>query len=106
VFYVGARYDTADCAALVQAARLAAIADAKQRAEGLAQGLGITLGDLTLASEFPFFGSSGTGSCDPTGTSQVFGTYGPGSEPAFDPNATEVVVTVQVTLTYAFAETA
>lgn len=106
VFYAGALYDAADCASLIQDARMAAIADAKQRAEGLAQGLGVTLGGLTFASEYPFFGSPGTGGCDPAGTAQYMGSYGPGSMPEFDPNSTEVVVIVQVTLTYAFTEPA
>lgn len=100
VLYVGARYETADCAALMQQAREAAIADANLRAEGLAQGLGVTLGELVQASELPYFGPTGTDSCAPAGTAGGFGPYGPGTDSAFDPNATEATVTVQVTLTY------
>jgi uncharacterized protein YggE len=101
VLHVGARYEAADCAALVQQARDAAIADANQRAEGLAQGLGVTLGELLQASESPYFGPTGTDSCAPAGTAGDFGPYGPGTEPAFDPDSTEATVIVQVTLTYA-----
>jgi uncharacterized protein YggE len=101
VLYVGARYDAADCATLMQQARDAAIADANQRAEGLAQGLGVTLGELVQAGESPYFGPTGTDSCAPAGTEGDFGPYGPGTDPPFDPNATEAMVTVQVTLTYA-----
>jgi len=101
VLHVGARFEAADCAALIQQARDAAIADANQRAEGLAQGLGVTLGELVLGSESPFFGPTGTDSCAPAGTASDFGPYGPGTDPAFDPDATEAMVTVQVTLTYA-----
>jgi uncharacterized protein YggE len=100
VLYVGARYEAADCAALTQEARDAAIADAISRAEGLAQGLGLALGELTQAAEFPYYGPTGTDSCVPTGTGGDFGPYGPGTEPAFDATATEATVTVQVTLTY------
>lgn len=101
VLHVGVRYDAADCAALTQQAREAAIADANQRAEGLAQGLGMTLGELVQASESPYFGPTGADSCAPAGTQSDFGPYGPGTDPAFDPSATEASVTVQVTLTYA-----
>lgn len=100
VLHVGARYEAADCVSLIQEARVAAIADAKLRAEGLAQGLGVTLGELTQASESPYFGPTGMDTCALAGTSAEFGPYGPGSDPAFDPNATEATVTVQVTLTY------
>jgi len=102
VLYAGARYDTADCAALMQQARTAAIADATVRANGLAQGLGVTLGALQQASEMPYFGSAGSDGCAAAGTEVDFGSYGPSSEPAFDPDTTEATVTVQVTLTYAF----
>lgn len=101
VLYIGARYEAADCAALIQQARDAAIADANLRAEGLAQGLGVTLGELTQASESPYFGPTGMDSCAPAGTAGDFGPYGPGTDPPFDPDATEATVTVQVTLTYA-----
>jgi uncharacterized protein YggE len=103
VLHVGARFEAADCAALMQQARDAAIADANQRAEGLALGLGVTLGEIVQASESPYFGPTGTDSCAPAGTVGDFGPYGPGTDPAFDPDATEATVTVQVTLTYAIA---
>lgn len=103
VLFVGARYVAADCASLVQEARVAAIADATARAEGMAEGLGVTLGELTKATESPYYGPTGVDPCALTGTSDGYGPYGPGSEPAFDANATEVAVTVQVTLSYAIA---
>lgn len=102
VLHVGARYDAADCAALTQQAREAAIAGANQRAQGLAQGLGVTLGELALASETPYFGLTGAESCTPAGVVASFGSDGPGTDPTFDPNAIEARVTIQVTLTYAF----
>ncbi len=105
VLHVGARYEAVDCVALTQRAREAAIADAKVRAEGLAQGLGLTLGELTQASEPPYSGPAGMDSCAAPGA-ETFGSYGPGTDPAFDPEATEASVTVQVTLTYAFGAAA
>ena len=106
VFHVGARYEAADCVALTQQARDAALADANQRAEGLAQGLGVTLGELTQASESPYFGPTGMDSCAPAGTADDFGPYGPGTDPAFDPDAIEATAIVQVMLTYAIGSAA
>ena len=103
VLHVGARYEAADCASLMQEARVAAIADANLRAEGLAEGLGVTLGELMLASDAPYYGPTGLDTCTSPGTSGDFGPYGPGTDPAFDPDATEATATVQVTLTYAIA---
>lgn len=106
VLHVGARYEAVDCVALLQQAREAAIADAQLRAEGLARGLGVTLGELVQAGEYPYFGVTGTDSCAPAGTQGAFGPYGPGTDPAFDPDATEATVAVQVMLTYAIEEAA
>lgn len=108
VFHVGVRYDVADCAALVQQAREAAVADAQERAEGLAQAVGASLGDLVQASEFPYFGPTGSGSCGAEGSpEQIYGPYGPGTDPPFDPSAAaEAEVYVQVSLTYAFGDAA
>lgn len=102
VLFVGASYEAADCAALTQLAREAAIADAQVRAAGLAAGLGVPLGALVQASEAPFFGSPGGGTCMPEGMEMHFGPYGPGTFPAFDPAMTSAIVSMQVTLTYAF----
>jgi hypothetical protein len=106
VLHAGARYEAADCAALLQAAREAAIADARARAEGLAQALGVTLGELVQASETPSFGLPGAGSCAPAGSEAVYGPYGPGTEAPFDPDATEATASVQVVLTYALGPAA
>jgi uncharacterized protein YggE len=104
VYHVGATFAVDDCAALVQEAREAAIADARSRAEGLAEGLGAALGDLVQASETPYFGPTGGGDCaagvppDAAG----YGPYGPGTDLQFDPAAGAVAVAyVQVTLTFA-----
>lgn len=102
VLHLGARYDAADCAALVQQAREAAIADARQRADGLARGLGVTLGELIRATEYPYYGSTGSESCLPEGPDAMFGPYGPGTLPTFDPNAIEARTFAQVTLAFEF----
>ena len=84
-------------------ARDAAIADAQERAEGLAAGLGVTLGELVQASETPYFGAPEAGSCAPEGSETFFyGPFGPGTYPLFDPESTEATVSIQVSLTYAF----
>jgi uncharacterized protein YggE len=104
VLYVGATFAVDDCEALLQAAREAAVADARARAEGLAEALGATLGDLVQASEAPYFGPTGAGACAegvPPGVA-ASGPYGPGTAPQFDPSAGAVAVAyVQVTLSFA-----
>jgi hypothetical protein len=107
VLHVGVEYEAADCASLIQQARDVAIADAQERAEGLAAGLGVTLSELIQASETPYFGAPEAGSCAPEGSDAFFyGPFGPGTYPLFDPESTEATVSIQVTLTYAFGEAA
>ena len=103
VLHAGARYEAADCAALLQEAREAAIADARLRAEGLAQGLGVALGDLVQASETPYYGPVGGASCGPEGMEGYYGPYGAGTEAPFDRRRTEATAAVQVVLTFAIA---
>lgn len=100
VLHVGASCEAANRANLLQQARDMAIADARERAEGLAASLGTTLGSLIQASETPYFGSPEAGTCQPAGTDAYgYGPYGPGTLAAFDPGSTEACVSVQVTLT-------
>jgi hypothetical protein len=104
VYHVGARFEADDCEAQVQAAREAAVADARARAEGLAAAVGATLGDLIQVSESPFFGPTGAGTCGEGLPPDIagFGPFGPGTEPAFDPSLeAEAVAYVQVSLTFA-----
>ncbi len=100
VLHTGARLSPADCSALLQEARDAAIADASQRAEGLAASLDGTVGALIQASESPYYGSQGQSSCEPA-LDAMFGPYGPGTLPLYDARSAEVTVYVQVTLTFA-----
>jgi Protein of unknown function (DUF541) len=104
VFHVGAAFEASDCATLTQQAREAAVADARARAEGLAQAVGTALGDLIQAAETPYYGPESGGSCAPEGTDPgTYGPYGPGTYPAYDPgDAAEAFVLAQVTLTFAF----
>jgi hypothetical protein len=101
VLTAGAMYEPADCAALVQQAREEAIADARVRAEGLAKGLAVSLGDLVQASETPYFGIPGGTSCAPEGMDSSYGPYGPGTYPSFDPRQTDASTSIQVVLTFA-----
>ena len=119
VLYVGASSTAADCAALQQQAREAAVADARTRAEGLAQALGVALGDLVRVQESPFgsplgleglavpVGPQVADACAPVSPAGA-GKYGqPGSGPPFDPAAAaEVRTVVQVELTFALAAAA
>ena len=100
VLHVGAMFTPADCTALFQQAREAAIADAQVRVDGLAISLGGTLGALIQASESPGYGPYGVSNCGSSG--QFSGPYGMNSLPSFDPSSPEATVYVQVTLTYAF----
>lgn len=102
VVNAGAMYEPADCAALVQQAREEALADARVRAEGLAKGLGVSLGDVVQASETPYFSIPGGESCAPEGMDSNYGPYGPGTYPPFDPRKTDASTAIQVVLTFAF----
>jgi hypothetical protein len=100
----GARYDTADCAAIEEAAQEAAIADADLRAERLARLLGVALGEVVGAAsnDYSIF-ESGEGGCSgQTGSSYDSEYGGLGiSVPVFDP-AQPAEVTVISTLTIAY----
>jgi hypothetical protein len=101
VLTAGAMYEPADCAALVQEAREEAIADARARAEGIALGLEVSLGELVQASETPYFGIPGGESCAPEGMDSGYGPYGPGTYPSFDHRRTDASTSIQVVLTFA-----
>jgi hypothetical protein len=111
---VGAQYNVADCAALDRAAREAAIADARARAETQADLLGVTLGDVTASSDVPpstglvlnYFGLPvSTNGCAPPAPSDALAEPGLGITVAtFDSTAeAEVEVYAQVNLTFSIA---
>ena len=98
---VGAGYEVADCDRLVREARRAAAEDARSRAQGVAEVLGLRLGDVVLASETPYYGGEAGSGCTPP----TFGPAGKGTYfPPFDPSAEpEVEVYAQLNLAYAIA---
>lgn len=102
----GSEYRMDDCTALEDEAQQAAIDDAQNRATRLADQLGVTTGEIVLASDFGFFGDpSGDGGCAPyDGSGSSYTSFGgPGSLsltlPDFDPSApAEVTIVKQLYL--------
>lgn len=100
----GASYRLDDCTALEDEAQVAAIEDARQRAERLAEQLGVTTGETLLASDFGFYGDPGLDACSPFDVGAIYAEYGgPGSlsltVPTFDPSRpAEVTVMKQLYL--------
>lgn len=92
VIQAGASYRADDCQALEDEAQQAAIDDARQKAARLADQLGVTTGEIVLASDFGIFeGPAGGGGCAPYDALGSFSSYGgPGglflSLPDFDPS--------------------
>lgn len=98
---VNAAYEVADCAPLVRKARKAAAADARERAEGLADAVGLELGKVLLVGESQAYaGVPGVGCAPPSPGFQAGGkgTY----LPVYDPSApAEVEVYAQLNMAYA-----
>ena len=99
---VGAGFEVGDCDALIREARQAAADDARERAEGLADVLGLRLGEIVLASETPFYGDGAGGGCGAPvpGPAGGKGTYYPPFDPTAEP---EVAVFAQINLSFAIA---
>lgn len=96
---VGVLYSVDDCSVLLREARQAAAEDGRENAEGLADALGVSVGDILGASEY-VYSPLGLSPCDP-----AFDTYYP--EPygyegmAYDPAMpAEVQIVSNVSLTY------
>jgi hypothetical protein len=104
----GARYDTADCAAIEEAAQEAAIADAGVRAERLARLLDVTLGGVVSAATNDYFFEPGEeGGCSGQIGSSYDSEYGGLgiSVPVFDPaQPAEVTVVSALTIAYEIVE--
>jgi hypothetical protein len=104
----GARYDTADCAAIEEAAQEAAIADAGVRAERLARLLDVTLGGVVSAATNDYFFEPGEedGCSGQIGSSYDSEYGGLGiSVPVFDPaQPAEVTVVSALTIAYEIVE--
>lgn len=104
---VGVEYNVADCTPLLEAAQAAAFADARARAESLAQHFGATVGAPVLVSDFgmtqmPLVGGTG---CPPT-PDMAYGIYGPMTAfntPTFSElNPAEARALVQVSVSYEY----
>lgn len=94
----GLRFDLADRATPLDAARRAAVADARARAELLAEGAGVTLGPLLSMSESSYYDQP-----QPYFDSRVM--LAPSPEGAAVPVAAgETQVTANVTMVYAIAD--
>jgi uncharacterized protein YggE len=92
-------YMVDDCSALLREARRAAVEDGRDSGEGLAEALGVSLGDLLAASEYAYspFGPS---PCDPTFDTSPYGYEGMSYDPAL---LAEVQIVSNVALTFAMS---
>ena len=92
-------YMVDDCSVLLREARRAAVEDGRDSGEGLAEALGVSLGDLLAASEYAYspFGPS---PCDPTFDTSPYGYEGMSYDPAL---LAEVQIVSNVALTFAMS---
>ena len=99
---VSVLYTVDDCDVLLGQARTAAIEDARDNGRGLAEALGVSLGDILGASEYSY-SPYGLSSCDPTFEISYYGAYGyEGS--SYDPAMpAEVVVVSNISLAFAIS---
>ena len=94
---VGVTYSVNDCDVLLREARRAAVEDARDNGAGLAEALGVGLGDIQGATEYSYdpYGYSG---CQ----SQSGPVYAQYEGPSYDPaQPTEVQIYSQVTISFA-----
>ncbi len=113
VGYVGAQFETADCATLERAAREAALADARDRAAIQAELLEVGLGEVVASADLDaagdvalLYGAQGASAsnCDAVGSASAGGQFGPSASlPGFDPTSDsgEVEVHRQLRVTFA-----
>jgi len=113
VGYVGARFETSDCASLERDARETALAEAGARAEIQADLLEVGLGEVVASVDVDVSGGLGdlyggqpasASNCDPLGSAIAGGQFGLGvTLPRFDPtvDSGEVEVHRQLRVTFA-----
>jgi len=92
---VGVLYSVDDCSALLREARRAAVEDGRENGAGLADALGVSLGDILSASEYTYapFGPS---PCDPSfDTYYGYGYEGSPYDPAM-PAEVQIVSNVSI----------
>jgi uncharacterized protein YggE len=97
---VSVLYTVDDCSALLVEARRAAVEDGRDNASGLAQALGVNVGEVVAAAEYAY-SPLGVSPCDPafdTYYPQPYGYEGIGYDPSMP---AEVQIVVNVTLTFA-----
>jgi len=92
---VSVLYTVDDCSALLAEARRAAVEDARENGEGLADALGVSPGDVLFASEY-VYSPSGPSPCEPTfDTYYGYGYEGPSYDPAM-PAEAQIVSNVSI----------
>lgn len=113
VGYVGAQFETSDCATLERDAREAALADARARAEIQADLLEVELGEVVASADGDvsldvanLYGMqlASASNCDAVSSASSVGQFAPGASlPRFDPTSDsgEVEVQRQVRITFA-----
>lgn len=94
---VGVIYNVDDCDALLKEARRAAVEDARDNGAGLAEALGVGLGDLQGASEYSW-DPYGYSACQPSGPTPYYEYEGPSFNPA---QPAEVQIVSNVTISFA-----
>jgi uncharacterized protein YggE len=113
VGYVGAQFETSDCATLERNAREAALADARSRADIQADLLGVSLGEVVAVADLDTSGVAAlqygvpvasASNCDAVAAGSSVGQFSPGASlPRFDPTSDsgEVEVYRQLQVTFA-----
>jgi len=97
---VSVLYTVDNCDALLRQARTAAIEDARDNGRGLAEALGVSLGDTLGAAEYSY-SPYGPSPCDPTFEMSYYGPYGY-EGPSYDPAMpAEVQVVSNISLAFA-----
>jgi uncharacterized protein YggE len=99
---VSVLYTVDDCSTLLGEARRAAVEDGRDNASGLAQALGVNVGEVVAAAEYAY-SPLGLSTCDPafdTYYPQPYGYEGIGYDPSMP---AEVQIVVNVTLTFAIS---
>ena len=94
---VGVTYSVNDCDALLKEARRAAVEDARDNGAGLAEALGVGLGDIQGATEYSY-DPSGYSSCQPQSGPVYYQYEGPPYDPA---QPAEVQIISNVTISFA-----
>jgi uncharacterized protein YggE len=98
---VGVLYSVDDCSVLLREARSAAVEDGRENGEGLADALGVSLGDVLAASEY-VYSPFGPSPCDPSFDTYTYpyGYEGMAYDPAMP---AEVQIVSNIALTFAIS---